>query len=77
MDSHASVWPLELGIRTPGWGNQVNCSTVFALQCFVLPCVPNMMQGVGLLDFTLGYSTIVYPTFLFPTLPCPVLLIKS
>ena len=72
MDSHASVWPLELGIRTPGGGYQVNGSTVFALHCFVLPCALNMMQGVGLQNFTLGYSTIVYPTFLFSTLTCPI-----
>ena len=106
MHSHASVWPLELGIRTPmlwhgplswghglprfvvalvgelgiwtpGWGNRVNRSTVFALHCFVLPCVLNMMQGVGLPDFTLGCPTIVYPTFLFPTLPCPILTYSS
>ena len=75
MDSHASVWPLELGIRTPGWGNGVNRSTVFALHCFVLPCVRNMMQGVGLLDFTLGYSTIVYLTFLFAPSP-PLALVQ-
>ena len=34
---------------------------------------PYMMQRVGLLGFTLGYSTLVYPTFLLPTLPCPML----
>ena len=73
MDSYALVWPFELGIRTLGWGTGVNRSTVFSLHCFVMPCVPNMMQGVGLLDSTLGVSTKVYFAFLFPTLPCPVL----
>ena len=29
----------------------------------MLPCVPIKMQGVGLLDFTLGSSTIGYLTF--------------
>ena len=78
------AWPLELGLgtRSPrfvawpfelGLGIRNARSTVFALHCFVLPCVPIEMQGVGLLDFTLGYSTIVYLTFLFLTLPCPVL----
>ena len=42
----------------------------------MLPCVPIKMQGVGLLDFTLG-STIGYFTFLFLTLPCPVLTYSS
>ena len=35
------------------------------------------MQGVGLLDFTLGSSTIGCLTFLFLTLPCPVLTYSS
>ena len=43
----------------------------------MLPCVPITMQGVGLLDFTLGSSTIGYLTFLFLTLPCPVLTYSS
>ena len=67
------AWPLELGLGTRNArGTMINRSTVFALHCFVLPCVPIKMQGVGLLDFTLGYSTIGYLTFLFLTLPCPV-----
>ena len=77
MDFHASVWPFELRIRTPGGANRVNFSTVFTLHCFLLTCVPNMMQGVGELDFTRVYSTIVYFTFLFPTLPCSVLTYSS
>ena len=72
------VWPLELGLGTRNARSTViKRSRVFALHCFVLPCVPIKMQGVGLLDFTLGYSTIVYLTFLFPTLPCPVLTYSS
>ena len=63
--SPASVWPVDLGIRTPGWRNRVSRSIAFALHCFVLPCVPNMMQGVGLHDFMLGYAIIVYP-ILYP-----------
>ena len=60
------AWPLELGLRTRNaHSTMINRSTVFALHCFVLPCVPIKMQGVGLLDFTLGYSTIGYLTFLF------------
>ena len=55
----------------------INRSTVFALHCFVWPCVAIKMQGVALLDFTLGYSTIVYLTFLFSTLPCPFLTYSS
>ena len=43
----------------------------------MLPCVPIKMQGVGLLDFTLGSSTIGYLTFLFLTLPCLVLTYSS
>ena len=39
----------------------------------MLLCVPIKMQGAGLLEFTLGSSTIGYLTFLFLTLPCPVL----
>ena len=72
------AWPLELGLGTRNPRSTVfNRSTVFALQCFVLPSVPIMMQGVGLLDFTLGYSTIVYLTFLFSTLPYPVFTYSS
>ena len=52
-------------------------STVLALHCFMLPCVPIKMQGVGLLDFISGYSTIVYLTFLFLTLSCRVLTYSS
>ena len=65
-------WPLELGLGTRNArSTMINRSTVFALHCFVLPCVPIKMQGVGLLDFTRGYSAIGYLTFLFlhPTLP--------
>ena len=43
----------------PGNTSIMSCSaakSVFALHCFVLPCVPIKMQGVGLLDFTFGYS---------------------
>ena len=43
----------------------------------MLPCVPIEMQGVGLLDFTLGSSSTEYLTFLFLTLPCPVLTYSS
>ena len=43
----------------------------------MLPCVPIKMQGVGLLDFTLGSPTIGYLTFLFLTLPFPVLTYSS
>ena len=65
--------PLELGLGTRNARSTViNRSTVFALHCFVLPYVPIKMQGVGLVDFTLGYSTILYFTFLFLTLPSPV-----
>ena len=72
------VWPLELGLGTcNARSTMIKCSTVFALHCFVLPCVSIKMQGVGKLDFTLGYSTIVYLTFLFLTLPCPVLTYSS
>ena len=68
------AWPLEFESGTRNARSTViNRSTVFALHCFVLPCVPIKMQGVGLLDFTLGYSIIVDLTFLFTTLPCPVL----
>ena len=50
--------PLELGLGTRNArSTMINRSTVFALHCFVLPCVPIKMQGVGLLGFTLGYST--------------------
>ena len=72
------AWPLELGLGTRNArSTMINRSTVFALHCFVLPCVPIKMQGVGLLDFTLGSSTIGYLTFLFLTLPCPVLTYSS
>ena len=75
---HFVAWPLELGLGTRNArSTMINRSTVFALHCFVLPCVPIKMQGVGLLDFTLGYSTIVYLTFLFLTPPCPVLTYSS
>ena len=64
--------PLEVGLGTRNArSTMINRSTVFALHFFALPCVPVKMQGVGLLDFTLGYSTIGYLTFLFLTLPCP------
>ena len=43
----------------------------------MLPCVPIKMQGVGLLDFTLGSSNIGHLIFLFLTLPCPVLTYTS
>ena len=43
----------------------------------MLPCVPIKIQGVGLLDFTSGSSTIGYLTFLFLTLTCPVLTYSS
>ena len=72
------AWPIELGFGTRNARSTViNRSTVFVLHCFVLLCVPIKMQGVGLLDFTLGYSTIVYLTFFSPTLPCPVLTYSS
>ena len=72
------AWPFELGLGIRNARRtMINRSTVFALHCFVLPCVPIKMQGVGLLDFTLGYSTIGYLTFLFFTLPCPVLTYSS
>ena len=68
------AWPLELGLRIlNARSTMLNRSTVFALHCFVLPCVPIKMHWVGLLNFTLGYSTIVYLSFLFLTLTCPVL----
>ena len=64
------AWPLELGLGTRNArSTMINRSTVFALHCVVLPCVPIKMQGFGLLHFTLGYSTIGYFTFLFLTLP--------
>ena len=51
------AWPLELGLGTrKARSTMINRSTVFVLHCFVLPCVPIKMQGVGELDFTLGYS---------------------
>ena len=72
------VWPFELGLWTRNArSTMINHSTVFALHWFVGPCVPIKMQGVGLLDFTLGYSTIGYLTFLFFTLPCPGLTCSS
>ena len=72
------AWPVELGLGIRNArSTMINRSTVFALHCFVLPCVLIKMQGVGLLDFTLGYSTIGYFTFLFLTLPCPVLTYSS
>ena len=72
------AWPLELALGTPNArSTMINRSTILALHCFVLPCLPIEMQGVGLLDFTLGSSTIVYLTFLFLTRACPVLTYSS
>ena len=72
------TWPLDLGLGTRNArSTMINCSTVFAFHCFVLPCVPIKMQGVGLLHFTLRDLTIGYLTFLFLTLPCPVLTCSS
>ena len=71
------AWPLELELENRiAHSTTINRSTVFALHCVVLPCVPIKMQVVGILDFTFGYSTIVYVTFLFLTLPCLVLTYK-
>ena len=41
------------------------------MHVIMLPCVPIKMQGVGLLDFTLGSSTNRVPYFpiSYPTLP--------
>ena len=72
----ARPFELGLGIRNAR-STMINGSTIFAVHCFVLPCVPIKMQGVGLLHFTLGYSTIGYLTFLFLTLPCPLLTYSS
>ena len=36
------------------------------LHCVALPCVLHMMQRAGGLNFTVAYSTIVYPTLLSP-----------
>ena len=72
------VGRLELALETRiASSTMINRSTVFALHCFVLPCVPIKMQRVGLLDFTLGYSTVGYLTFLILNLPCPVLTYSS
>ena len=47
------AWPLELGLGIRNARSTIiNHSTVFALHCFVLPCVPIKVQGVGLLHFT-------------------------
>ena len=60
-NSRFVAWTLELGLGTRNArSTMMNRSTVFALHCFVLPCVSIKMQGFGLLDFTLGYSTIVF-----------------
>ena len=74
MTSCAPPLHLSSGIGTRNArSTMIKGSTVFALHCFVLPCVPIKMQRVGLLDFTLGYSSIVYLTFLFHTASCPFL----
>ena len=42
------AWPFELGLETRNArSTMINNSTVFALHCCVLPCVPIKMQGVG------------------------------
>ena len=64
------AWPLKLGLGTPNArSTMINRSTVLALHCFVLPCVPIKMQWVGSLDFTLGYSTIGYFKVKGPFIP--------
>ena len=49
------MWPSEVEIPTLLLGNGVNCSAIFALHCFALQCLPNMMHGVGPLNFILSY----------------------
>ena len=69
---------LELGLGTRHARSIViNRSTVFGLYSFVSLCLPIKMQGVGLMDFPLGYSTIVYLTFLFTNLFYRVLTYRS
>ena len=68
------VWPFEFGLETcNARSTMMHHSTVFVFQCFVRPGVLIRMPGVGLLNFTLGYSTLGYLTFPFFTLPCPAL----
>ena len=53
------AWPVELRLGTRNArGIVITLRTVFAVHGFVSPCVPIKMQGVGLLEFMLGYSTI-------------------
>ena len=79
MPSHTSVWLFEFGIRTSGLGNYINRSTIFALHCVVCPCMPNMMQGVGILNFimVLNHNARYFPISHATLLGSNVLLIKA
>ena len=73
-----AAWPPELGLGTRNaCSTMIKRSTICALHCFVLPCAPMKMQGVSLLDSTLGYSNVGYLTFLFVALTCRALTYNS
>ena len=64
------TWPFELGLGIHNArSTMINRSTVFALHCFVLPCVPIKMQGgwftglyLRVLDHRVPYFPISHPT---------------